>query len=619
MPPAAPAPAPSDPAKDPNLIRVHDAYGRELFITKEQWRDSVLLGHLKKVWDQPDELAPAIIQALKDGFAPDVVLAARHLAEIDPNPERGHILHAVTLLDLKRYDDAEAALLRFCQQHAETGTVLTNLAKVHSARGDEARSVATLWRGLTLDPNQDNGLGWYEVIHREKDGPAAGLDALRRIATVPGAWRARLWLARDRLEQRDLPAALAFYTEALACAPRPVPTDLLQQMSGDLGNQAHLPEIIQLVAPHFEVAFHGLAVGNNLIKASLDLGQLDTAQSLLDRLYAQQRPDWKHHLAFWDTEIAKFRVDTADLPVPGQLSMTLLSIEGPVWIPPASPAAELFSAKPADAPIIAFMGGTADVAASDGQARLQLADGPGRLSRALPLYLAEQVEFTTPCTTRTLVPWLVKPSCGFVLSGISSTDADAAAHARQVGSGKPADYVVVTHLGCQAEPWTLQLRFIRTIDARCLGELTTTTAATDPGPPVVALASDLRRLLLTETESAPVTPPAYYRPAPVAQSSTYLLRLEQLLAVRTAGMDHARGTLNGEREILDGHLQLCLDQPESVSIRLLFAHTLRGMKKVRHDILPEFRARTDLLHQEKPLAEPARSLVARILAEAFAG
>jgi hypothetical protein len=124
---------------------------------------------------------------------------------------------------------------------------------------------------------------------------------------------------------------------------------------------------------------------------------------------------------------------------------------------------------------------------------------------------------------------------------------------------------------------------------------------------------------LTETECAPVTPPAYYQPAPVAQSSTYLLRLEQLLAVRTAGMDQARGSLNGEREILDGHLQLCLDQPDSVSIRLLYAHTLRGMKKVRPDILPEFRARTDLLHQEKPLAEPARSVVARILAEAFAG
>ena len=27
----------------PNLIRVHDSYGRELYITREHWRDSVLL------------------------------------------------------------------------------------------------------------------------------------------------------------------------------------------------------------------------------------------------------------------------------------------------------------------------------------------------------------------------------------------------------------------------------------------------------------------------------------------------------------------------------------------------------------------------------------------------
>lgn len=39
--PAAPA-APADPAKDPNRIRVHDAYGREMFITKQQWPGNVI-------------------------------------------------------------------------------------------------------------------------------------------------------------------------------------------------------------------------------------------------------------------------------------------------------------------------------------------------------------------------------------------------------------------------------------------------------------------------------------------------------------------------------------------------------------------------------------------------
>ncbi len=235
-PPAVPAP-PADPAKDPNMIRVFDAYGRELFITKQHWRDSVLLGHIEKVWNQADELAQVIIQSLHDGFAADMLKPAVHLLEIDPQQERAATVLAIIYRELKRPDDAEKVLQNFIVRHGETGSVLTNLAKVYSDRGQQDRSLQTLWRGLQLDPNQDNGMGWYEVIHREKS-PAERLAALRRVAAIPGSWRARLWLARDALVRRDLAAALAFYEEALAVAPRSPPADMLQQISGDFG-KAH--------------------------------------------------------------------------------------------------------------------------------------------------------------------------------------------------------------------------------------------------------------------------------------------------------------------------------------------------------------------------------------------
>ncbi|MDR0353953.1 MAG: tetratricopeptide repeat protein [Opitutaceae bacterium] len=587
-----------------------------MFITKQQWRDNVLLGDLEKKRDRPDDLAGIIVQSLYDGFAADILPYAAHLATIDPTPERGHVLHAVTLLDLKRYADAETVLLHFCQQHGETGVALTNLAKTYAGRGDDARALQTLWRALTLDPNQDNGLGWYEVIHREKDGPASGFDALRRIATLPGAWRARLWIARHHLEQRDLPAALALYAEALDTAPRPVPADLLQQMSGDLGNHAHLPELIRLTTPHYDIALHGLSTGNNLIKAHLDLGQLAAARALLDRLYAQQRPDWRPALSFWDTELAKASTAIADSPAPEKLEVTVLTLGGPVWLPPGTPAAELFPSKPADAPVVAFLGATAEMPPGGGEPhRLQLADGPGRLSRALPLWLAEQVEFGTEAATRTLVPWLVNPP-SFVLSGVIENDTDAASHARHVRpEEKPADYIVVTHLNCRADPWTIELRLVRTIDAACLATASATCPASDPAQVLPGLTRTLLAALDAHAEINASPPVSAFNPQP---SGAYLLRLEQLLAVRTAGQAQASGTLSGERDILDGHLQLCLSQPESVSIRLLFAQTLRGMKKVRADILPEFRSRVNLLQKEKPLPEPAQSVIARIIAETFA-
>jgi tetratricopeptide (TPR) repeat protein len=616
---ASPPPAPvadADPANDADMIHVRDAYGREMLISKQHWREKVLPDNLEKNRGQPDQLADIIAQSLDDGFAADVLPYAARLAFIDSNPERGYIIYAATLLRLNRFVEAENVLFNFIKKHGETGAVLVNLAKTYAGRGDDPRVLQTLWRALTLDPNQGNGLGWYEAIHREKGGPAAGLEAFRRVAALPGAWRARLWIARHHLEQHDVPAALDFYAEALAAAPRPVPADLLMQMSGDLGKHACFSELIRLATPHYDISLHGLPTGNNLIKAYLDLGQIDAARALLDRLYAQNRPEWKQTLFFWDGEIIKACVATADISAPENIEVTMLSLSGPVWLPSNTPATELFFAKPAAAPVVAFLGATAEVPINGESPRLRLTDAPGRLSRALPLWLAEQTEFGTEAATRTLVPRLVRPSPGFVLSCAAWTDADAAAHARQVqAEEKPADYIVITHLNCLADTWTIELRLVRTLDAARLATVSAPCTARDPSRALADLTRGLLAALAAHAGIGASSPPPSFSPL---ISGNYLLRLEQLLAVLTTAQDQASRSLSGEHEILDGTLQLCLEKPESISIRLLLVQTLRSMKKIRPDILPEFRSRIDLLQKEKPLPEPAQSVVARILAGVFA-
>lgn len=612
-----PAPAgTADPAKDPDRIRVFDAYGRELFITRQQWRDSVLLGHLEKVWNQPDELYTTIVQSLQDGFVDDMLKPAEQLAKIDPLPERCAVILSIILRELKRLDDSERVLRHHLEAHGESGVVLTNLAKVQAARGDDTLSLETLWRALELDPNQENALGWYEVIFREKEGPQAGLAALRRLAALPGSWRARLWLARDALHRRQLDEALALYREALSFVGRPVPADLLMQMSGDLGNAAHLPEILALVAPHFDVALHGLAVGNNLIKANLDLGRLDAARALLDQLYAQKRPDWKQNLAFWDTELAKAHVGSVPADPAAKPSLAMLVGDGPLWLPDDSPAAELFPAL-AGAPVrVAFLGSTSEVPPPNAEPGHQLSDAPGRLSRALPVFLAEQVRFRSRAHVRTLLPWLSGDNPAFVLASRPWPETDAARYARN--GDAPADYVVVTHLRAAADPWQVELRLVRTIDAKALGALSTTFPVAQPTAALRRLADELVALLAREAELGPAEPPAFYRPPADAMFSQYLLRLEQLLAVRCATIDGVPASfLSGEREILDGNLQLCLAEPANVVPRLVLAQTLKRMAKIRPQVVAEFQEKVRLLQKEKPLPPPAHGILERLLAELY--
>ena len=618
--PAVPPPkreTPSDPSKDPNLIKVFDAYGRELFINKEEWRTNVLPGTLKTNWSNAEQLAGVVISALNDGFFSDVLAAAEQLHRIDPDRIRGACVYGIVLMKNNRLEESEKILRNYIEKHGEDGSILTNLAKVYSARNDHQKALEILWHALEVDPNLDNGMGWYEVIHREKGGPEAGLGALRRVAALPGSWRAQIWLARHALQTRKLDDALELYRGCLSRVGKPAPADLLMQMSGDLGNAGHLPEILQLVEPHFHPQAHGLQVGNNLIKANLDLGQIDAARRILDQLYALNRMDWKQTLSFWDTEISKMKVSSSN-PVPQKdLRVAMLTIEGPTWLKPSSPAAELFPAKSTEALTIAFLGGTAEIQTNSKRVERQMADDRGRLSRALPLFLAEQVEFQSTARVQTLVPWLMNEGGGFVLCGVPWKDDEAANYSRQ-GQTK-SDYVITSYLKTSAEPWTAELRLVRTIDGKCLDTIEAPFASAKPQESIPNLALQLLTQLAKHAEVEKQSGPPLYQIPTGEQFPFYLLRLEQLLTIRCAGMDGVPpGFLNGEREILDGNIQLCLAEPQNICTRILLAQTLSRDEACSPDILAEFKGKIALLQKEKPLPEPAHAVLQRMLNEVFA-
>jgi tetratricopeptide (TPR) repeat protein len=640
-------PASADPAKDKNMIQVFDAYGREMFITKEAWRTSVLPGTLKSNWNDAGQLAGIVISAMNDGFFADVVEAAEQLQRIDSDHSRGTCVYGITLMKNGRLDAAEKVFRKHNEQYGKDGSVLTNLAKIYSARKDEKTAEEILWHALEVDPNQDNGLGWYGAIYHERGGAEAQQAAWRRVAALPASWRAQLWLARTALQTKNLEQALVYYHEALARAGKPVPTDLLMQMSGDLGNAGHLPELLQLTEPHFVAEIHGLPVGNNLIKAHLDLAQIDVARRIVDQLYALKRMDWQKTLSFWDTEIAKARLAVAPPVLKQDLQVAMLTIDGPIWLKPTSPASELFPARTLNGIGVAFLAGTAEIATNSKKIEHQMSDGPGRLCRALPLFLAEQVEFRTNARVQTLVPWIVGEQSGFMLAGVPWTDEDAASHARQAGisshpplrvarsdgerdgvrclpeseayDGAKNDYVVLTHLKPANEPWTVELRLVRTIDGKCLGDLTAAFTSSKPEEAVPQLAEQLLALLAAQAEVDTLPPAPLYQTPTGPNFPYYLLRMEQLLAVRCAGMDGVKDKwLNSEREIINGNIQQCLNCPQNVPVRLLLAQTLAGMKKIRPEILPEFQDKLALLQKEKPLSEPAQSVVQRLLNEVLA-
>ena len=96
-----------------------------------------------------------------------------------------------------------------------------------------------------------------------------------QIAGVHGyGWPERLWPIRTLKRQSDSTA------RSSGGSPK-FPPDVLMQISGDLGNKGYLRELTELCRPHFMSRVHGLQVGNNLLKAYVDLKDIASARLIL--------------------------------------------------------------------------------------------------------------------------------------------------------------------------------------------------------------------------------------------------------------------------------------------------------------------------------------------------
>lgn len=215
-----------------------------------------------------------------------------------------------------------------------------------------------------------------------------------------GGIKARLAAAREKIEAKELPAALAIYEEVLGAAgDRP---DVLVAISGDLGSHGHVAEIIELIAPRYDADRHGPATGLNLLQAYLATRNADAAQHVLDILFALNRPELEERLFGFSNAIAEILAsplanETPASGPPNAAKIGLITISKPIWFYGLEPlAAQLLPPKEGRLRRLAFaqlsLPGHGEKSAAAGTAKPE--DELGRLSRAIPLWLAETFYFS---------------------------------------------------------------------------------------------------------------------------------------------------------------------------------------------------------------------------------
>jgi len=246
-------------------------------------------------------------------------------------------------------------------------------------------------------------MGFFDRFSARKDQPAPSrpTPSPESPAAPATGVKGRLLAAREKLEAKDLPGAMAVYEEVLAGAGDRA--DVLVAISGDLGTHGHVEQIIELVAPRYAADRHGPATGLNLLQAYLAVRNADAAQHVLDILFALNRPELEERLHGFSNAIAEILAadgEFAGAPASGggagePARIGLVTISKPVWFYGLEACADrLLPPKEGRLRRIAFAQLAQIGAPMDEKAMRAPEDELGRLSRAIPLWFAETFYFS---------------------------------------------------------------------------------------------------------------------------------------------------------------------------------------------------------------------------------
>ena len=261
--------------------------------------------------------------------------------------------------------------------------------------------------------------------------------------------------AREKLQAGDLPGAMAIYEQVLAGAADR--SDVLMTISADLGTAGHVREIIDLLAPVYDVQKHGAAAGLNLLQAFLAIRDAEAAQHLLDLLFALQRPELEARLIGFSKAITELFVSETEASgvVAPEKKISLVTISKPIWSYGLEslhdrilPRLEGRLRRVAFAQLT--LPGQADI--MERAARPE--DEQGRLSRAIPLWLAETFTHSTGYDAVTAVGLMAQEH--YALFPIEWT-VDNLRQLNDIG-GKGLDYIVTGSLRAHHADYELGLR-----------------------------------------------------------------------------------------------------------------------------------------------------------------
>lgn len=587
------------PKENAKMMNIIDQNGRRIQITMDEWREKVLPIALKNHWDNANLLYNDILKAIQNNFISDVEEAAIHLKEIDTIKERGYNTLAILYLKNKEFNKANELLLEYLANNPKTGTILTNLAKSYYGKDEKEKAMEILWEGLTINPNQNNGLPWYASICKDRDGIDGYIDALRRASEIKGSWLPQFLLARHELNEKNIESAKEFLKIALSQGH--VTQETLLVISGELGAKGYSKELIELVEPVYDFNKNDIRVGLNLLQAYLQNKEIEKGENLLNKLMMLERPDLKNALLKISNKFDKLKIEEKASTPKKDVQINMMVLDNPVWGHGLKTSKWFINNKEVKGNIAVLP--YADETIREKEIKgYQKDNETSMLSRGIPLYVSEMINYYTDYNNKVVMPFV--RDFGPVITNKQYNEAAL----EDIGNKINAD-IVITGSVMNAEIGYLIKNTIYNMNDKSSKKIEMFIQKENFGNRFNEMIKELRSELGGYDQSNN----KFYKLAEDKEVLHYLASLgHSLTQTLIQGKFVDKDLLLGERNILNWYLNMVMAYPENEAIKMMLVSGIEKSKEYGSKVYLEFKKQTLTVMMKSKNEEIKKRLIPEI-------
>ena len=581
------------------MMNIIDQNGRRIQITMDEWREKVLPIALKNHWDNANLLYNDILKAIQNNFINDVKDAAIHLKEIDTIKERGYNTLAILYLKNKEFDKANEVLSEYLVNNPKTGTILTNLAKSYYGQDEKEKAIEILWEGLTINPNQNNGLPWYASICKDREGIDGYIDALRRASEIKGSWLPQFLLARYKLNEKNIESAKELLKIALSEGH--VTQEALLVISGELGAKGYSKELIELVEPVYDFNKNDIRVGLNLLQAYLQNKEIEKGENLLNKLMMLERPDLKNALLKISNNFDKLKIEEKASTPKKDVQINMMVLDNPVWGHGLKTSKWFINNKEVKGNIAVLP--YADETIREKEIKgYQKDNETSMLSRGIPLYVSEMINYYTDYNNKVVMPFV--RDFGPVITNKQYNEAAL----EDIGNKINAD-IVITGSVMNAEIGYLIKNTIYNMNDKTSKKIEMFIQKENFGNRF----NEMIKALRSELDGHEQSNNKFYKLAEDKEVLHYLASLgHSLTQTLIQGKFVDKDLLLGERNILNWYLNMVMAYPENEAIKMMLVSGIEKSKEYGSKVYLEFKKQTLTVMMKSKNEEIKKRLIPEI-------